>query len=95
MANERHLIFRLTLPVQPHIQRGKKLIFGDDEFIEEIVRVNTEGLQQYESFCRENDIPFYPTLNGKRTTFNFSINSSCPTAYPTRKEANPYALEKY
>ena len=32
-----------------------------DEFIEEIVRVNTEGLQQYESFCKEKEIPFYPS----------------------------------
>ena len=42
-------------------QKAATIAFGDDEFIEEIVRVNTEGLQQYESFCRENDIPFYPS----------------------------------
>ena len=35
------------------LAQAATIAFGDDEFIEEIVRVNTEGLQQYESFCRK------------------------------------------
>lgn len=40
-------------------QKAATIAFNDEAFIEEIVRVNTEGLQQYESFCTENEIPFY------------------------------------
>ncbi len=41
-------------------QKAATIAFGDDEFIEEIVRVNTEGLRQYEKVsCKENEIPFY------------------------------------
>ena len=54
-------VVRLPFNVSSLAQKATTIAFGDDEFIEEIVRVNTEGLQQYESFCRENDIPFYPS----------------------------------
>ncbi len=56
-------VVRLPFNVSSLAQKAATIAFGDDEFIEEIVRVNTEGLQQYESFCKENDIPFYPVTN--------------------------------
>ncbi|RAT04438.1 histidinol-phosphate transaminase [Bacillus cereus] len=54
-------VVRLPFNVSSLAQKAATIAFGDDEFIEEIVRVNTEGLQQYESFCKEHDIPFYPS----------------------------------
>ncbi len=54
-------VVRLPFNVSSLAQKAATIAFGDEEFIEEIVRVNTEGLQQYESFCKEHDIPFYPS----------------------------------
>ncbi|MED0963599.1 histidinol-phosphate transaminase [Bacillus paramycoides] len=54
-------VVRLPFNVSSLAQKAATIAFSDEAFIEEIVRVNEEGLQQYESFCKENEIPFYPS----------------------------------
>ncbi len=55
--------YALPFNVSSLAQKAATIAFCDDEFIEEVVRVNTEGLQQYESFCKEHDIPFLSIAN--------------------------------
>ncbi|KFM99437.1 histidinol-phosphate transaminase [Bacillus clarus] len=54
-------VVRLPFNVSSLAQKAATIAWNDQAFIEEIVRVNEEGLQQYESFCKENEIPFYPS----------------------------------
>ncbi|MEN1937938.1 histidinol-phosphate transaminase [Paenibacillus sp. 102] len=54
-------VVRLPFNVSSLAQKAAKIALSDESFIEKIVRVNKEGLQQYESFCKENEIPFYPS----------------------------------
>ncbi|HEK9099087.1 histidinol-phosphate transaminase [Bacillus pfraonensis] len=54
-------VVRLPFNVSTLAQKAAMIALSDESFIEKIVRVNKEGLQQYESFCKENEIPFYPS----------------------------------
>lgn len=54
-------VVRLPFNVSSLAQKAATIAVSDESFIEKIVRVNTEGLEQYESFCKENKIPFYPS----------------------------------
>ncbi|PGS05848.1 MULTISPECIES: histidinol-phosphate transaminase [Bacillus] len=54
-------VVRLPFNVSSLAQNAATIALSDESFIEKIVRVNTEGLQQYESFCKRNEIPFYPS----------------------------------
>ncbi|WP_410982911.1 histidinol-phosphate transaminase [Bacillus cereus] len=54
-------VVRLPFNVSSLAQKAATIAYNDEEFITEVVRVNREGLEQYESFCKENEIPFYPS----------------------------------
>lgn len=54
-------IVRLPFNVSSLAQQAATIAYGDGQFIENIVRVNREGLEQYEDFCKEYEIPFYPS----------------------------------
>ncbi|WP_426980114.1 histidinol-phosphate transaminase [Bacillus pseudomycoides] len=54
-------VVRLPFNVSLPAQRAATIACNDEEFIKEVVRVNREGLERYESFCNENEISFYPS----------------------------------
>lgn len=54
-------IVRLPFNVSSLAQKAAAIAYTDDHFIEEIVRINRKGLHQYEQFCKEYEIPFYPS----------------------------------
>ncbi|KEK22897.1 histidinol-phosphate transaminase [Bacillus gaemokensis] len=54
-------IVRLPFNVSSLAQKAATVACNDQEFIKEIARVNREGIEQYERFCAEDGIPFYPS----------------------------------
>ncbi|PEE40972.1 histidinol-phosphate transaminase [Bacillus pseudomycoides] len=54
-------VVRLPFNVSLPAQRVATIACNDEGFIKEVVRVNREGLERYESFCNENEISFYPS----------------------------------
>ncbi|MEH7460126.1 histidinol-phosphate transaminase [Bacillus sp. JJ1127] len=54
-------VVRLPFNVSSLAQKAAKIACTDAEFIQEVVRINREGIEQYERFCNENEIPFYPS----------------------------------
>ncbi|MEI4802458.1 histidinol-phosphate transaminase [Bacillus sp. FJAT-51639] len=52
-------VVRLPFNVSSLAQKAAVLAWNDESFLQRTIRVNREGLQQYESFCKENEIRFY------------------------------------
>ncbi|MDM5188983.1 histidinol-phosphate transaminase [Bacillus sp. DX4.1] len=54
-------VVRLPFNVSSLAQKAAVTAWRDNQFLQKIVRANREGLEQYECFCKENKIPFYPS----------------------------------
>ncbi|WP_459502723.1 histidinol-phosphate transaminase [Bacillus sp. C1] len=54
-------VVRLPFNVSSLAQKAATIACKDEAFITDVVRINREGLEQYESFCNEQEIPFYPS----------------------------------
>ncbi|SFI81910.1 MULTISPECIES: histidinol-phosphate transaminase [unclassified Bacillus (in: firmicutes)] len=52
-------VVRLPFNVSSLAQKAAVLAWNDESFLQRTIRANREGLQQYESFCKENEIRFY------------------------------------
>ncbi|MFD0771990.1 histidinol-phosphate transaminase [Bacillus sp. CGMCC 1.60114] len=52
-------VVRLPFNVSSLAQKAAVLAWNDEPFLQRTIRANREGLDQYESFCKENEIPFY------------------------------------
>ncbi|WP_242143205.1 MULTISPECIES: histidinol-phosphate transaminase [unclassified Bacillus cereus group] len=54
-------VVRLPFNVSSFAQKAAAIAFTDDDFMKEVVRRNREGIQQYERFCHENEVAYYPS----------------------------------
>lgn len=52
-------VVRLPFNVSSLAQKAGILAWNDESFLQRTIRENHEGLQQYERFCKENEVPFY------------------------------------
>ncbi|MGG2091885.1 histidinol-phosphate transaminase [Bacillus sp. S13(2024)] len=70
-------VVRLPFNVSSLAQKATVLAWNDESFLQKTIRANREGLEQYESFCKKNEIPFYSS----QTNFIFIPLEGAQTVY--------------
>lgn len=70
-------VVRLPFNVSALAQKAAVLAWNDEQFLQKTIRANREGLEQYERFCKENEISFYSS----QTNFIFLPLEDAQTVY--------------
>ncbi|MCP1124052.1 histidinol-phosphate transaminase [Bacillus sp. 3103sda1] len=70
-------VVRLPFNVSALAQKAAVLAWNDKQFLQKTIRANREGLEQYERFCKENEISFYSS----QTNFIFLPLEDAQTVY--------------
>ncbi|MGG0240362.1 histidinol-phosphate transaminase [Bacillus rhizoplanae] len=70
-------VVRLPFNVSALAQKAAVLAWNDEQFLQKTICANREGLEQYERFCKENEISFYSS----QTNFIFLPLEDAQTVY--------------